>query len=620
MARLSQRVLISTALLFACALSAGCSRKSEDAKIQVYIPKLTSQERLSYRPNYSGKTVSAQSSNFNSLLNPTTLADFNCFIVFVGGAGFESGGSCSVSDGTSFKLGAFGGGVTAGTLLEMTVPSGSREIVLVGFKTEDTASCSDFHNGMPSSSLSEPFVLARESKNVSGASLDVNLSPSSMTAKVTNCNFAQDSGGGGAYFGSGADGNIVGAGDTQMAFLNPSGQRFSSRSAVDAITNMNDGTAQVIVQSAWNSSDEADVRVGNEMMLYVLGGNEGMPGGCGDLYPGFSISGMVTFVETGLDGNRFRMSVGDSRWFSIPATNLTASAVGAGGHTFCRVMAVRVPHFDLIIVPSGTQTLKVSSGPSTDFSQTNHSMLGLLPIRVKGGITVDSGASLIVQTNNGGHYGGNSTELRGQGYLGKVTTGWAATLEPNGSGGGYNASACGGGHGGKGGCGGADKGGFSVGDEYGCDSLDVTKSCLRGKFFFGGGGAADGGNGGAGGGAIRFYAKSIYNNGTITFSSNGGSGMGLDDGGGAGGSVYAAIDSMTGTGSLAVDVNGGNGNSNGGVGGGGRTHITVKSNTFTGTGAFSYFHPTGTGVDDYAEHGTCKVEGLPAAFCLIPPP
>jgi hypothetical protein len=121
--RLFSPLRMGILLAFIVAIGAGCSRESKSAKVQVYIPKLTSTEPLSYRPNYSGKTVSAQSegSNFNSLINPTTLAEFNCFVVFVGGAGFEGGGTCSVSDGSTFKLGAFGGGVAAGSLLEMNV-------------------------------------------------------------------------------------------------------------------------------------------------------------------------------------------------------------------------------------------------------------------------------------------------------------------------------------------------------------------------------------------------------------------------------------------------------------------------------------------------------------------
>jgi hypothetical protein len=500
---------------------------------------------------------------------------------------------------------------------------GAREILLVGFKTENVANCSDFRNGMPSSELSEPFVLARQTLNVTGASMDVNLTPSSMTAKVTDCNFASDNGGAGAYFGSGSDGDLTDPSVFQSVHaFNAGSQHYSAMGTVDSIVNLNNGTAAITVQDGWNASTESHVRVGNEMMLYVLGGNEGTPNGCGNLWPGFSYSGMVTSVQTGDPaGNTFNMSIGDSRWLQIPAANLTASATGTGGHTFCRVVAIRVPHFNNVTITSSAHQMRVASAAYADMTVANHISLGILPMRIKGTLSIGASGGLTIQTDQGGYRGGTSgSEPRGQGHAGHANTAWTSTLNPYSSGGGYGSGGgCGGGHGGVGGCGVAGSGGNIAGDEYGCQTLDPTKSCLRGKFFLGGGGGTDSSGGGRGGGAIRLFAKNVVADGMLTLSANGGGGMGLDDGGGAGGSIMAVFETLSGGGMFNVDVEGGPGNALGGAGGGGRAHIVVKSNSFAGTGDVSRVYGSG-GVVSGAGHGTCKVEGLPAAFCPAPPP
>jgi hypothetical protein len=584
------------------------------------IPQFSSKSALNYAPMVSSKSVGSQSTtNFNSLLNPSTLSEFNCFIVFVGGSGFDSGGSCSVSDGTSFKLGGFAGGMKSGEIVEMNVPSGSdREIVLVGFKTEDVSLCKDFHGGLPQSALSEPFVVARQTKSLSSGTVSVDLSPSSMTAKISDCQFASDNGGGGAYYGNGSDGDLTVSGTMYMSTMtSPAGPYYTSSSAVTAITDLGNGTAEITVASPWNMSSYNNFKMGDEMMLYVVGGSEGTPNGCGEVFPGFSMSGIVTFAQTGsTTGKTFRMTMTDSRWLHISPTNLTATASGSTPQTFCRVVARRVPHFNNIDLTAGDLSVYISSSGSTDMTDSMMYNFGVLPVRVKNQILIPSATTLIWDVSGRGYLGGNPTDSVGQSHLGKVT-GWSTISNPLGAGGGYDSNiACGGGHGGQGGCPTSSTlGGQPVGDQYGCNVLDPTMSCLRGKFFMGGGGAGDSSQGGAGGGAIRLLAKSIVNDGTMTIWATGGAGSSLDDGGGAGGSIYVAADSVSGTGGFNFNAAGGNGGaSSGGVGGGGRVHVTFKSSTFSGSSSFTVGKGS-SGANVGAQAGTCLAYGINLSGC-----
>lgn len=620
------RNFLSGILLFSLFTLGACTRGKSGSQVKISIPTIQSSEALSFSPIVSSKSLSSQSNGqgFNTLLNPTALNEFNCYVVFVGGPGYDAGGSCTVSDGTSFKLGDYKGGVTGGSTIEMLVPSGAgRNIILVGFKTDDISNCQDFKQGMPQAALSEPFVLARQTLDLKSGTANVELTPSSMTSKLLECDFANDNGAPeGAYYGTGSDGDLNSSTIYNLQNnMNPSSQYYMSTSNVNTIADNGNGTANITVDNSWNTSTLSHVRVGNELMLYIAGGSDS-PNGCGNLFTGFSISGVVTMAQTGpTAGKTFSMQIGDDRWFSIPPANLNANASGSTIPTHCRVIAVRVPHFNSIVT-SGNSTLKVNSGAQVDMSAIDISGAGLLPIRVKSLLQVNATHTLTVNVDSGGYRGGDSTDVRGHSPAGKWT-GYSSFANPNSSGGGYDTGrGCGGGHGGAGGCYSSSAySGSPIGDQYGCNAYDPTMSCLRGKFFLGGGGGGDSSLGGSGGGAVRLYAKNVVLNGDLVLSAKGGDGLGVEDAGGAGGSIFAVLDAITGIGNLYSYASGGNGyaSGSGGVGGGGRIHVISKNaSTFSGAKSASVAQGA-TGDSVGASAGTCIASGVTISGCTTVP-
>lgn len=611
-------------ILLAVTANLGCTRKTGGSSVKITAPKFTGSQKITfaqYGPGTAQKSVSSMTdstSSFNPLLNPLQLSEFNCFGVFVGGQGFSGGGTCSVSDGTAFTFGDFAGGVAGGGTMELSVPSGNRQITLMGFKAETAAACGNFKAGMPMAQLSEPFVVARATVDLPAGEATVSLTPDSFTSKITNCQFASDSGGNYFFYGTGSDGDYSAGTSfvTLSSATNGLSQFFMSASRVTSISNNNNGTATITVSDNWNSSTESHVKAGDEIMLYAAGGDPGTPGGCNEIWPGFSESGLVTLAFTGaVVGKSFRMMIRDSRWLSIPAANLTASASGAWQPTsFCRVIAVRVPHFNNFTVTNTSVTLNTSGSPQPlEMTASDHVGLGLMPIRIKGILSVPSGKNLDLNVNGSGYKGGDGTGARGHGQMGRITgTGVASS---HGMAGGYDGGGfgCGGGHGGLGGCPTNGSNGQIEGDEWGCNIYDGTRSCLKGKFFMGGGGGANTATGGAGGGALRIFAKQLVLDGYLTLFANGQAGTSGGDAGGAGGSIFLVSDSISGAGSFSFYAIGGDGTS-AGVGGGGRVHAIFKSATFSGTATGSAA-AAGSGNTANSSNGTCRIEGVTVSGC-----
>lgn len=611
--------------IVAVASAIGCTRpESSTSNVQIVAPTLTSgqkviQSQASQKISSKITASGVDDDPFNSLINPTVVSDFNCYVVFVGGPGYDGGGTCTVSDGTSFTLGAFAGGIPSGQTVEMTVPSGAgRTIYLVGFHASSTSYCADFHSSMAKSQLSEPFVVAHTSVDLAPGDATVTLTPAMSMAKVSDCKFTSSSGaGGGGYNGSGADGDISTTGLVNLtSTMNQSGSRYlMSTSKVNQITNNSDGTAQItVVATGWNSASYTHIGVNDEVMLYITGGSPGTPGGCNQVFPGFAISGRVTSAGTGGNGNSFSMQIGDNRWLQIPAANLTAS--GTSPTTFCRVAAIRVPNLHSIIVPSSTLTISSGTITPLDFSNSDDMNLGAIPIRVNTNIFVAAGASLTLDASGRGYKGGGSVAVTGQSSMGKMS-GSGSTMPNFGSGGGSSATGkCGGGHGGSGGC--ANPGGIGMveGDVFGCGSAnpDAMMACLSGKFFFGGGGGG-GVSGGTGGGAIRLFVQDAVIDGSFSILAQGSNGTSSGDAGGAGGSIFANFRSLTGAGNFIFSAYGGNGVSGGGVGGGGRVHLAVNGPSSiigrtVNIGAGTTGDATGSNP-----LGTCKAVGMTVPGC-----
>ncbi|MES3037992.1 MAG: hypothetical protein V4736_08810 [Bdellovibrionota bacterium] len=164
-----QRILTST--LFTVVLTAGmssCTRPVEDLKAK---------SKITFQLPSSNSSLS----NVGALVaNPTSLSDINCYMVGVGGPEEPmQRNQCELKASgntiAGLKIGAWGGGYAAGSVVSLDVPSGSsRTIHLIGFKS-DVGGCTDFRTGMNDSLISSPYYLGKvEGVNMSaGATVTV---------------------------------------------------------------------------------------------------------------------------------------------------------------------------------------------------------------------------------------------------------------------------------------------------------------------------------------------------------------------------------------------------------------------------------------------------------------
>lgn len=569
-------------------------------------------------------TAAEENSPFNPFLNPATLSGFDCFAVLVGGGSFNDLGYCTLSDGQSFPIGEAVGGFPSGYSVAVDVPSGNRTLVLVGFNVESSSYCRDFFNqSLPDQKISQPHVLAKQDFNLPPGDTSVTLTASYSSQKVSSCRFANGDGSGGAYYGSGSDGDVNYTTSPIELFIQTgaSGRYLTSTSRVIGISDISTAAesdlVEITVQSAW--TDTSNVDTGDEVVLYIPAAH-GSTGCENGLVAGMWTSSVVTSYQS---SGVFRAKVFDSRFMEIASAQLNANGYGANPD-FCRVLAIRVPHIDdMTLNYSGTISLRgATSVGKFDLLDADHENEGgVLFMRVAGTISVTGPTWAYFDLSAKGFYGGITTRYRGQGIFGQFDGILGdAPLLPIGNGAGYTAGiAHGGGHGGQGGftSGGIEYGGNPVGDAYGCGVFDSTKKCLGKKFFLGGGGGFDSGtHGGIGGGAFRIFANNIVNNGILTFNTNGGNANGGDNGGGAGGSVFVDIGNYSGSGNIEFRAVGGDGSGvgAGGVGGGGRIH--VKANSDTGTGSKTALQGAGTvGILPGATDGTCYAQGITVSGC-----
>ncbi len=616
-------------LLFLSLILVACSRSEETGtSLSIQLPSSMALQNSTasvgaFSVGYASGVVSTSggistftsannNSPFNALLNPSALSGFNCFAVLVGGGDFNGKGSCTTSDGQSFSVGAMAGGVPTGQSMSLSVKSGERRIILVGFNVPDSSNCRDFFNqSLPNGQLSYPHILASTTTNLPPGNASVTINAAYSTQKIEDCKFGSSDGGSGGYFGSGSDGDLNVSTtyvDLSTTLGSTSGRYLTSINRVNAITNVSTAAypnrAQIVTNGSWSSSN---IAVGDEIMLYVAGGDASS--GCGsNIFPGFSVGGVIRTI---VDSTTFTMDMFDSRYYTIPAAHLTNSGSGASP-TFCRMLAVRVPHIrDLSFTGGSTRTLKAcNSSCGLDYTSGTNAALGLLVMRVSGTLYVASGTTADIYVKGQGYLGGDGTHSGGAG-----TTGWlTGSNGANGNGGGYaGVEGSGGGHGGTGAL---TNGGAIVGDTYGCagGTYDASMKCLIGKIFMGGGGGRDTTGGGAGGGIVRLYTNQVSNLGIFKITASGADASALDDAGGAGGAIFFQAAAFTGAGSLNFSSNGGAGNSFGGVGGGGRIHVIVQSASNTGSTATSVTVGT-PGTATGASAGSCYAQGITLSSC-----
>ncbi len=618
---------------FVILFNTGCSRKVQDSSIlQISLPAGMSSKitEFKYSEPMSMQSVSVQSEDngaeWNSALNPETIADVNCYMIAVSGPESDmSRNTCVTTTGQNLKVGRFVGGIAAGATLSLEVPSGSqREITIVGFKATAGA-CTNFKTTDVSGlSLSEPHILGKIIKDLSPGSVAVTVpvTVNATTLKIDDCsgpdfNFEHAP----LYFG---DKTIANGTDTIITSTTYAGLGGASFQVTNFNTQpANPNEAYTFIQT---SAFPTGIAVDDEVMLTIQGQSgawtmlSGVPtiGPCGyRAWDGRYQFGRVVavtstpnygiYISKGtffdkLDWNP-AISAFDPAQKSAIVTHMAASPDPA--NVFCKMRISKVLHFYNLTITNGVTI-------SPDMFELNMGNSGILPIRVANNLTMLDGAII---DGNGKGYMGNSTR-HGSGTRGASSVACVASPTDTGSGGSCSPDARGAGGGGHGnpigtaspysGSGGTGGGGTQLGGQGAGDDCG-DGSCfgfLTYKMFMGGAGGSSinslASTGGSGGGIIYIMAKNLNvdTNANVIISNNGDDGQSNttyanygSGGGGAGGSTLLGFQNFTAPGTAQMDIQayGGNGGlvsgtatngSGGGGGGGGRVHI-IGCNTST---------------------------------------
>jgi hypothetical protein len=176
----------TTLLLVSLALSmASCTRAQDTtAKVKVRLPSIApmlSSSRLE-NPSALGLAkignVTAMTTSSWGQSDPTTIGQISCYAIAVGGpdASLQTQ-TCSDSSGNEiFRAGVFAGLYAAGSLIEVTVPSGdAREIYVIGFAASSLGACiaTALNSDFDQSQLSAPFVLGKKTLNLEPGDVEV---------------------------------------------------------------------------------------------------------------------------------------------------------------------------------------------------------------------------------------------------------------------------------------------------------------------------------------------------------------------------------------------------------------------------------------------------------------
>ncbi|MEK6773980.1 MAG: hypothetical protein AABY64_08565 [Bdellovibrionota bacterium] len=539
-------------------------------------------------------TLSATNA-FNSALDPSALADINCYAVFVGGPEDSMRGNMckdSITGVEKMRFGAhaYAGFFLAGTEISLEVNSGpDRHIYLVGLKSQNGACVSFVSSGPDKANLSYPHIIGEVTMKLDPGTVTVPIttSLSATTQKFDSCDFPNGSGPSGTVknlFGDARDGSLTIAPGT-YDFQNTTFSSFSSNWVPTAGGISNSGkylsskrritglsTDRKTLTMASPSVLTAHFDAGDEVLWHVTAAAAttfpDLNGCGGGLYRGQWGTARVTAMSSPtvtLDS-----PVGDpSIALANSGSNLSQSTfTNPVSNPFCVVQLVRVPSFDTVTINS-TATFKTHN--STNYFQyISDAGGGIFVMRAKK-IVLGAGALNIDMIGAG--FQGASGGSQGSGIFGLAGTASDTTSSEN-----AGAGAAGGNGGGGGsniGAGGrndisAGSGGSPL--TYCLDSAANNVACaplFNQKFFLGGGGGGDNAvNGGAGGGAALVFAGEISGLGQLTIHSKGSAGGSVGGGGGGGGIVHLSSRSINNS-AVSFDTRGGAGNAKGGGGGGG---------------------------------------------------
>lgn len=534
------------------------------------------------------------------VMAPTTISDFNCFIVNVTGPSISGNAllpaDCAVSDNFRGRgPGIMPFPVPRGRTIEVTISAASqaRQIDVYGIYPP-VSECGG--TSTPGSTKEGYFLGGTQAVIDEAKSVTI---PVSFSGTAASFSCTEHAGGGGAEFGTAGDGDQTYVASTASNTALTNGRIFSR---AKNITNISaDGLT--ITTAAFGAADYA---VGDEVMFYVNG--EKNTTDCStvanEFFPGQHGFGRVSAVNIGSGLITLDQPIVPTPG-AIVTANLTAAANTAN---FCSIQIVRVPNFNNLTLNSASAILLTPQA----FSYTN-GFGGVLPIRVRGDLTVTGGGAHAIHANALGFPGGSGVGIQG---MSSVAQGGSAGTA-NAQGGGGTAAAGGGGGGGVGGAGGTGGTGSASDGAGGAGLACSGMSC----FVLGAGGGASSGAGGIGGGFIMLMAKNIVSSGgsTLGVSANGQAGANSTDGGGGGAGGIVFMRTKTNASFLNLSASGGGGGT-GTDGGGGGSGGMIQFNYCSGSGAaIQVIAGTGaSGGGNGAPGQSNPVLDPGAAMCAVP--
>ncbi len=499
---------------------------SSEKKVSISLDFLDSAIRLNSNPT------------LQSIVAPTTTADFQCFLAKVTGPGiFEGAGvqgkSCTIAEGViSGQISSF---FKRGESVKFQIPEKSNATVEIYGVYPSPAECGG------TSTAVNGYILGSRSLTVNdNQALTIPVSfnsaiPRQFLCIPNNINLAD-----GNIFGTGTDGDIVVSASitTPEVTTISNGRVFSANFKVQAILPDN----KTLVLPA--SPTPAELTVGDEVLVHSTAASSYSdcdsavrfgPGNYG-FFKIQSISANQVVLANPIDVGTVFINTNLSTAPSFPTP-------------FCSIQIRRVPQFNNLTVNA---SILVNT-----FSYANGNG-GILPIRVK---NILSGTSSISASGKGHNL--SSVGNSGSGGSFPERSGFTGS---NGAGGGWgNASTIGAGGGGGGGFQGGSGGmGANTGGQGGIPGFCSTADCL----FLGGTGGAVSASAKSSGGVLMVFAKEVQ--GAIQLTADGG-GLGAtgDAGPGAGG-VNVQTQAWTSSGGISASGSSGtSATAQGGGGGGG---------------------------------------------------
>ncbi len=174
-----------TFVVISSLLAISCSRKGTTSRVSIQLPQ------ASFITSHKVESQTANPSLWNTSLEPASISDINCYILFAYIPEDGATGSCFDSADTNLmSFGKFVGGVPAdGSSISLELTSGTaRQLHIVGFRADSAdlaTACVDFHSVGPSrTKLSKPRILASKTLDLSPGDVDVSIQVSLENAKT----------------------------------------------------------------------------------------------------------------------------------------------------------------------------------------------------------------------------------------------------------------------------------------------------------------------------------------------------------------------------------------------------------------------------------------------------